>query len=575
MTRGRLAHIIELVRICLLAPNDALTDPRAKVARHLFARAGHEVVVVLPREGPPEAGVIRVEPALDGGRPAGRIIQALVEGAVASGAQVIVPTDPRALEPAIQAARRIGGAVLRTPKMSPAGDVDLIWMAPNRPEMAAPVAGTGSSFTPGDAGSGYHPAEGRHQGRKVVLCYHKTAMNPGRYVEAALLRAGVDLRVETHAIDLSTVPSDTAFVLFIEAPLPPIKVSGQTPAPVLFWFHHGEHHLPANLRLLDLYRADAALMAHSWHLAPYSPAPVHRFPFGLATETFRPGPPLEKRRYYVAMVGSKLRAGGPYSERQAMVAAIESVFPSDRLAFRERITPDEMAEVYANSRIVLNDGGSRHFPITMRVFEAVGSDAALLTAPAPGLDLLFEPDSEYRMTSDDVVGDTKALLADPIALQSIADNAHGSALSRHTYDHRVDLLFDIASTTTKREVPEIPSRSRLANLIAGDVEVARVAHLGAPDLAAQLPDVEVWDATNLAPQRLGLGKMETVALRTDDISDLRDLLRAARRYIYIEGRGKGLEDWLAAERPDATVTRSNGLIKVTLMAGYSLRPSRT
>ena len=122
----------------------------------------------------------------------------------------------------------------------------------------------------------------------MVLCYRRSEINPGRYLEEGLLRSGAEVRVQTEGIHLDGVEPDTSFVIFVEGPYPALSVSGATSVPTLFWFHHGEHHLHANLRLVERYKADAVLMAHSWHLAYWLPTPVHRFPFGVATELLDP-----------------------------------------------------------------------------------------------------------------------------------------------------------------------------------------------------------------------------------------------------------------------------------------------
>ncbi len=344
------------MHICLVAPNDALTDPRARVTRYLLGKAGHTVDTVLPVAGPVLPGVTRVK--VDGvglwdriqGRgisadeKAARLTRALAASAASTGADIYVPTDLRALAAAVEAAKETGGAVARTPKMDPVPEVDLIDLAPTRPELAAPVAGFGSFHTPQDQRRPYLPEPGRFRGRKVVLCYRKSEINPGKYLEAGLTRSGADVRVETEGIDLSAVDPNTDFVMFVEGPYPALKVTGDTQVPVLFWFHHGEHHLHANSRLADRYRADAVLMAHSWHLAYWLSAPVHRFPFGVATELLDARRPLAERRYDVAMVGAKIRGGGPYGRRQQLVSELDNALPADHLGFKEAVSAQEMAD---------------------------------------------------------------------------------------------------------------------------------------------------------------------------------------------------------------------------------------
>ncbi|MGA7096973.1 MAG: glycosyltransferase, partial [Acidimicrobiia bacterium] len=494
------------------------------------------------------------------------VTERLAKTAVATGGRIFVPTDPRALPASIDAAERTSGVVSRTPKMPSAGSTDLIDLAPTHPELATPPAGLGQFHTPADHRSPYVPEPGRHSDRSVILCYRKSEVNPGRYLEEGLRRSGAKVRVETESIDLSRIEPSTDLVVFVEGPYPSLTVTGSTEVPIVFWFHHGEHHLHANLRLTDRYRADAVLMAHSWHLAYWSPAPVHRFPFGVATELLDPSRPLSRRSYDVAMVGAKLRSGGPYDRRQQLVASLEEKLPTVRLGFKEQVSAEEMADLYADSRIVINEGGTRHYPITMRVLEAVGSGAVLLSDRLPGMEMLLEEGSQFALLGDDVVADVTGLLDDSSRMESMARSALERAMGLHTYDHRVDELFEIASGISKRDIAPPTTKGRLATVIDADVEVQRVAQSGAHELSEMLPGREVWDADRMEANRLAPGKMETVAIRADDVRERRELLRSARRYLYIEGRGVGLEEFIEEEAPQARVTHVGPVIRVDLMA---------
>ncbi len=229
--------------------------------------------------------------------------------------------------------------------------------------------------------------------------------------------------------------------------------------------------------------------------------------------------------------------------------------------------------MYGDSRIVINEGGTRHYPITMRVLEAVGSGAVLLSDRLPGMEMILDEGSQYAVLTDDVVRDVNRLLGDPSSLQDIADSALERAMGLHTYDHRVDELFEIAIRTEKRSISRADPTSTLARAIDDDVEVQRVAHLAAPDLVEELPDREVWDAAALTKERLGRGRMETVATRAEDLDGLEDFLLAARRYIYIEGSARGLRRFLASEAPQAKVEERDGITRVDLMApSYRIMP---
>ena len=543
-----------------------------------MGRAGHEVSLVTSGPSDGESGVISLASRSRNplarltsrhGSAADRIerlTELMTKAAIRTKADVFIPTDERALQAAIRSAEATGGFVARTPRMDDAGDADLISVAPHQPDAASPTAGLGAFHTDADNRAPYEPEAMRHRGRRVVLCYRKSEVNPGRYLEAALTRSGVELRVEPEGIDLASVDPTTDLVLFVEGPYPALDISGSTTVPTLFWAHHGEHHLHANLRLADRYRADAILLAHSWHLAFWFPTPVHRFPFGMAAELLEPRKPLIERKYDVAMVGAGLKAGGQYTRRQQLVTSLEQAIPSERLAFHEAVSAREMAGLYGDSRIVINEGGTRHYPITMRVLEAVGSGAVLLSDHLPGMEMLLDPGEQFREFSDDAAGDVDRILEDLESAQNMVDSALETAKGRHTYDHRVDELFAIAGQTDKRQIEDRKPQSQLARVIDRDVEVQRVAQWNAPDLADELPDREVWDAKMLAPERLAPAKMETVAIREDDASGWQGLMTAARRYAYIEGSGQMTDDQMKDRSPTPRVEQIGDVTKIDYLA---------
>ena len=105
-----------------------------------------------------------------------------------------------------------GGAVARDPAWQSAGFSDLIKLAPYRSEAGQPAPGSGSSSsTPASTETGAALRPGRFAGRRLALCYRKTDTNPGRYLEAALLRAGVALEVYTDQVPWARLPSDRDF----------------------------------------------------------------------------------------------------------------------------------------------------------------------------------------------------------------------------------------------------------------------------------------------------------------------------------------------------------------------------
>jgi len=273
------------------------------------------------------------------------------------------------------------------------------------------------------------------------------------------------------------------------------------------------------------------------------------------------------RQYDVAMVGAQLDAtGGVYERRQEIVESIRSAIPSERVAFRSGLNRREMAAVYSQARIVVNEGGTRHYPITMRVFEAIGSGSLLLTDDLPGTSQLFTPGEHYRVLSDDVVNQVTGLLDDVVGSSTTAKAAHAHALGRHTYGHRVDELFAIAAETAHVSRPrKSVARGAMASLIDKDVDVQRLAAFGLPELVDELPTREVWDGERIL-ERLKPDSMEAVAVGESAGRHLRQALRAARKFAYVAGNHDAIDDFIAREAPSAQVIRSGDLSRIDFLA---------
>lgn len=500
--------------------------------------------------------------------------RSLIRAVRALRPDVIYPASA-SLVPLARQAAATRAVVMRDPAWPDAGRRDLVETAPSEP-LPPPAPGPATFHSPRDERSGWHPLAARWQGTSIALAYRRTASNPGRYLEAALQRAGVHVTSYVDRVDFDVLADGTAAVVFVESPYPPLDVSGEPPCPVLFWVHHGEHHLAANLRLARRYRADAVLLAHSWHLAHRFHVPTYRFPFAIDADLFDPSMPWRQRPFTVSMVGSHLRGGGPYQRRQELVGVLEAGLPETATGFREGIAPEEMAALYGLSRIVINEGGVRHFPITMRVFEAVSAGALLLTDPIPGLAQLFEPGEHYLTLADDPLAQVVELAQDSRA-ELIAERALAHARERHTYDHRVDELLDIIGLSPAGVAPSgaPPDVSDLAAVVAKDVEVQRILAVRAPELVSQLPDREVWEFDRLRrePER---NSFEAVVLGPgDDAAADEALVAAARRYIYTLGSTPVVDRLLAHHDPPVDATWIGEVLRVDLNApGYRISTER-
>lgn len=412
--------------------------------------------------------------------------------------EIVFPATSRLVEAADDVAGRLQAWVARRPDWT-VPRRDLIGAAPLRPELSVPVGQAVPEREPWLVHAGPTPP-GRHRGRSVVLCYRSTPASPAHHLRAALERAGVEVVAVDH-LDFSRLPRVDAIAV-VESPTPPIPVSGPNPGiPVVFWVHHGEHHLEGNIRLSRTYGADLVLLAHSWHLALRFDRRVERFPFG--AEPSPPPPPFPERRWDLAFVGAV--DGSAYARRRQLLAEAERELAAVRVA--SGIPPDAVDGVYRNSRSVLNEGGDRHLPITMRVFEATGAGALLVTDPAPGLDLISGGNHREIGTEGLDAPALRAALTDGSG-EALARAAHRLTQDRHTYDHRVDLLFRFIETIEHEERPVAADPSPVGRFLASHPYGQRLLDLTGE---VEASDREVWHLEDLSDEPKA-GSFDTVVM---------------------------------------------------------------
>jgi spore maturation protein CgeB len=106
-----------------------------------------------------------------------------------------------------------------------------------------------------------------------------------------------------------------------------------------------------------------------------------------------------------------------------------------------------MYRVLARSRIVVNRHGdiAEGFANNMRLFEATGMGALLLTEEATNLGELFVPGQEVETyaDADELVAKIRALLADEDRRAAIAAAGQRRTLDDHTYARRMVELDQI------------------------------------------------------------------------------------------------------------------------------------
>lgn len=100
-----------------------------------------------------------------------------------------------------------------------------------------------------------------------------------------------------------------------------------------------------------------------------------------------------------------------------------------------------MYQVYSLAKIVLNRHGevAEGYANNMRLFEATGMGALLVTEAARNLHWYFESDVECLTYAgpEDAVAQIRRVLDDPDRLSAIAENGQRRTLAEHTYDARL------------------------------------------------------------------------------------------------------------------------------------------
>lgn len=561
------------MRICLLGRGGPNERPDIAALALSLQQADHDVHTVMTSPLQPTVGT-GVE--VTGRRPRGlgpvghllrkaqpspmrhQIAQRGLRSAVKElNADLLYPLSSRELQTAASAVSETG-AVFRQPDWPSPGERDLAKLGGSEARWQVSTAGPDVKWSLPPRGQ---PVEGRHRGTKVALAFRNYPTSPGHYLKEAMWRAGIEVFLIHDRLDWATLPSDTAGLLIVESKLPRIDLIGDNPGiPVLFWVHHGEHHVETNVRLAKTYRADLILMAHSLHLAHRFSAPVERFNFAAEPSLVPPNPPLwGDRAFDVSLIGNGLdRATKAYGLRhqwaeQLRQSALKTYVGSG-------LTPAEMVEVYSNSKIVVNEGGTRHFPITMRVFEATSAGALLLTDDLPGTDSLFERGAQYVTWEGDLVDQCQSLLRSRDAA-TIAAGGRAQTSNFHTYDHRVDRFLALANAATVRSQPVMPlPQLPVARRIERESDIHTVASYDPSIDLSELTDRAVWMDAGGAPQRIDA----TVVSRAKDIPEAIERSRACV-FVVDEATTGDLRRFLPA---GSTIDRSNDVTCLDLGTGH-------
>ena len=516
------------MRIVLITRGDPSKNPRCRLLLLTLERAGHDVSVISPavpeaitfghhvQATPTRAERIRARLGCSDPR-----IAAVVRMADDASPDVVYPLRERDL---VAAEAMSKGDILSRPGWREPHHRDFVWAGASRQGLAEVPAVSQSS------------SGGRSNG-VVNIVARFTATTPARYLASGFSRAGFEVERWDGTINWDETSPRSLMTVFVESPYPALEEQGMASgdAPVLFWAHHGEHHQQANLRLADRYGADAVLLAHSWHLAHQYGMPVFPLPFGVPTELIGGETPFASRPYDVAMVAAGLDATDGWYERRGK--RVRALLAQSALAtrFAYGLEPSAMLDVYGDARLVINDGGRQHQPITMRIFEGFGAGAAVATEPAPGLESMFTPGDDFAVLKTDGAEEVLDVLANP-DLESMADRAHAKAMDHHTYDDRARTIAAIAGTLDRRPSPtDAAGRVRMSAVAAAardDVEVQTVLVTGSADgfgsdTVLGLEDRDIRSHDGRANVREG--SYDAVVVGDDGKAEV---VTAARYYVY-------------------------------------------
>ena len=314
------------------------------------------------------------------------------------------------------------------------------------------------------------PAQERRDAR-VLLHYLSSPVTTGRYFEQALRKTG---EVVTAGL---RVPEEVLANWGYETPPPPYpahqidlplktqfdSLLGQLPegfTPDFYlWVDSGpkevlpgtndynnlkvcyliDTHLAPDLRMRMAAHFNVTFLAQRGQLELFRDAgipQVYWLPLACSPELH--DLPEMERTYDVSFVGSM--TADDDGRRRALLDSVTARYPNSYIG---RAWPDEMARIYAQSKIVVN--ACVNNDLNMRVFEGMASGALLLTDNADGLLELFR-DGEHL-----VIYRSKADLFDKLAWYlehederaAIAAKGRAHVLAYHNYDVRIAEMFTV------------------------------------------------------------------------------------------------------------------------------------
>lgn len=179
-------------------------------------------------------------------------------------------------------------------------------------------------------------------------------------------------------------------------------------------------------------------MSSCLHLAKNFSVNISFFPLAVPETIFSPGPALHARSLGISFVGNI--KGELYANRKQNLEVIRQSFPGIPAFFGKGIYLKHLASLYQQSKIVYND--SINQTMTLRIFEALGTNALVISDSVPEQDIVLTRNMHYVYYESprQLIKKIRHFSVQLHHAQRIADQGHRWAMKHHTFSVRAAQL---------------------------------------------------------------------------------------------------------------------------------------
>ncbi len=209
----------------------------------------------------------------------------------------------------------------------------------------------------------------------------------------------------------------------------------ECPKPSIYWA--SDTHLGYDYRLAMAKKFDHVFVAQKRALEDFARdgVPATWLPHAFEPLAY-PKTDFASKKYDVGFVG--------HINSENRIEALDRLFKEFPNFFYGQRLFEDAAQVFGESKIVFNI--SMLDDINMRTFEAMGTGSFLLTNWIPTIEELFEDGKHlvlYR-SLDEMVDKAKFYLANDSAREMVAAAGYEEVMAKHTIQHRVDRMLEVA-----------------------------------------------------------------------------------------------------------------------------------